>query len=74
VTKQRIRKAVTGERVQVTEIQLAAQARIAFEASKIGVDRVFMPTNMFPNGLYGNNGKVFICPEENLSSGNDDPS
>ena len=66
---------MAGKRVQITEIQLAAQARIAFEASEIGVDRVFVPTNMLLRvSSYGNSGEVSICPEENLSLGNDDPS
>jgi hypothetical protein len=75
MTEQRIRKAVAGKRVQITEIQLAAQARIAFEASKIGVNRVFVPTNMLLcTSSYGNSGEVSICPEGNPSLGDDDPS
>jgi hypothetical protein len=75
MTEQRIRKAVAGKRVQITEIQLAAQTRIAFKAPKIGVNRVFVPTNMLLRITgYGNSGEVSICLEGNLSSGNDDPS
>jgi hypothetical protein len=75
MAEQRIRKAVAGNRVQITEIQLAAQVRIAFEASKIGVDCVFMPVNMlFSSSIYRNAREVTICPKRDLPLGNDDPS
>jgi hypothetical protein len=75
MTEQWIGKAVAGKRVQITEIQLAAQVCIAFEAAKIGVDCVFMPANMlFGSSIYGNAGEVTICPKGDLPLGNDDPS
>jgi hypothetical protein len=61
--------------MQIALVQLAAQACVAFEASKIDVNRVFVPTNMLLGiSIYGNTGKVSICPKGNISLGNNDPS
>ncbi len=65
---------MAGKCVQITEIQLAAQARIASEASKIGVNRVFVPTNMLRTSSYGNSGEVSMRTKGNVSLGDDDPS
>jgi hypothetical protein len=61
--------------MQIALVQIAAQACVAFEASEIGVNRVFVPTNMLLGiSIYGNTSKVSICPEGNLPLGNNDPS
>ncbi len=66
---------MTGERMQITLVQLAAQVCIAFEASKIRVDGVFVPTNMlFSIGIYVNASEIAVCPKEKLPLGNNDPS
>jgi hypothetical protein len=69
---------VAGEGVQITLVQLAPQTCIIRQASKVGVDCIFMPTDMlFTIGIYGNAGEVpheSRRTERNLPLGNDDPS
>jgi hypothetical protein len=66
---------MAGERMQVTLVQPAAQAQVAYKASKIGVNRILVPKNMLDGiGIYGNFGEVSICAERNLSLWNYDPS
>jgi hypothetical protein len=61
--------------MQITLVQLAAQGRVAFEASKVGVDRVFEPTNMlFSTSIDGNTGEASIYPKGNFPFGNDKSS
>jgi hypothetical protein len=55
--------------VQITLVQLAAQAGITCEAFKVGVYRIFVPTNMlFSVGGYENAGEVAPCPEDNFNT------
>jgi hypothetical protein len=45
--------------VEITFVQLAAQTRNTHEASKFGINRIFVPTDMlFAIGVYGNAGEV----------------
>jgi hypothetical protein len=61
--------------MQVTLVQLAAQACVAFEASKNRVNRVFVPTNMLLSvSIYRNTGEVSICPKGNIPLRDNDSS
>jgi hypothetical protein len=68
VAKQWIRKTVTGERVQITSVQLAAEARSTREASEIGIDCVFVPADeLCVMGTYRDAVKVPNFLEGNIS-------
>jgi hypothetical protein len=75
VAKQWIKETVTGEGVQITLVQLAPQTRITCQASKIGVNCIFVPSDMlFAIGIYRNTGEVSNCTERDLPLWDDDPS
>ena len=66
---------MTCQRVQIAFVQLATQTCITSEASKIGVNRVFVPMNMlFHIGIDRNTSEISICLEGNISLWDYDPS
>jgi hypothetical protein len=75
VTSQWVRENVTCERVQITLVQLAAQAPIACKASEILVDGIFVPVNTpLITGMDGNVGEVTMCFERNIPLWDYNPS